>query len=155
MKPDKPHITAIIAGRPLHPLLRPFVVGYFIAAAGCDVVYSQASTLARYASPEFASITEWLLAAGLVMAVATAAAALTDFLGDQQFRALPDAGLYAFATLLVGAIEAQNLYLRWAHGTAAITPAGLILSLAATVVLLATPTQGWARLYRGADPARG
>ena len=42
---EKPRITAKIAGRPLHPLLRPFVIGYFFAVCGCDLVYSQASVV--------------------------------------------------------------------------------------------------------------
>ncbi|HZQ00129.1 MAG TPA: DUF2231 domain-containing protein [Reyranella sp.] len=155
MKADKPRITAQLAGRPLHPLFRPFVVGYFLATGACDLVYSQAGTFMQYSSPEFASITEWLLAAGLVMAAATAATALMDFLGDARFRALPGVGMYAFSTLLVVALELQNLYIRWAYGAAAIIPMGLTLSIAAAAVLLATPTQGWADLYRGADPAKG
>ena len=148
MKPDKPRITAKIAGRALHPLLRPFAVGYFLAACGCDLLYSQASVFVQNESPQFAGITEWLLAAGLIMAAATALVALIDFLGDERFRTLPDTGMYAFGTLLVGAIEVHNLDIRWTDGAAAIAPAGLILSLAAVIVLLATPSRNWARLYR-------
>ncbi len=148
MKPDKPRITAKIAGRALHPLLRPFAVGYFFAACGCDLLYWRASVFVQNDSPQFADITEWLLVAGLIMAAATALVALIDFLGDARFRDLPDAGMYAFGTLLVGAIELQNLDLRWTDGAAAIAPAGLILSLSAVVVLLATPSRSWARLYR-------
>ena len=65
---EKPRITAKIAGRALHPLLRPFAIGYFLAALACDLVYSQASLFAQQGAPEFASITEWLLGVGLVMA---------------------------------------------------------------------------------------
>ena len=44
MSIEKPRITAKIAGRPLHPLLRPFAIAYFLAALACDLVYSQAPT---------------------------------------------------------------------------------------------------------------
>lgn len=148
MKSDKSHVTAKIAGRPLHPLLRPFAVVYFLAACGCDLVYSQASVFMRNDSPEFASITGWLIAAGLVMAAASALVALIDYLGDNSFRRLPDAGMYALGTALVAAIEFHNLEMRWTEGASAIAPMGLILSLSAVAVLLATPTEGWARLYR-------
>ena len=37
---EKPRITAKIAGRPLHPLLRPFAIGYFLAVCACDLIYS-------------------------------------------------------------------------------------------------------------------
>jgi hypothetical protein len=45
-------------------------------------------------------------------------------------------------------LEGSNLGLRWTEGQDAIAPMGLILSLSAIAVLLATPSQAWARLYR-------
>ncbi len=148
MTAAKPHITAKIAGRPLHPLLRPFAIGYFLAACGCDIVYSQASVFARNDAAQFASITEWLLAAGLVMAALTAVIALIDFMGERRFRILPDNRIFAAGGALVVLLEIANLVLRHTEGAAAITPTGLILSLAAIAVLLATPSQEWARMYR-------
>ena len=148
MNTDKPHVTAKIAGRPLYPLLHPFSLIYFLAACGCDLLYSQANIFVRDQSPEFASITEWLLAVGLIMAAATALVALIDFLGDARFRTLPDARMYAAGTVLAGVIELYNLDLRWDEGADAIAPVGLILSLAAVAVLLATPSKSWTRLYR-------
>ena len=148
MTAAKPHITAKIAGRPLHPLLRPFAIGYFLAACGCDLVYSQASLFARSDAAEFASITGWLLTAGLVMAGLTGVIALIDFVGDRGFRALPDNRIFAAGSALVVLLEISNLALRHAEGAAAILPHGLILSLAAIAVLAATPSQNWARMYR-------
>jgi uncharacterized membrane protein len=147
---DKPRITAKIAGRPLQPLLLPFVVGYFLAALACDFIYVQSSASARYLTPEFASITVWLLGFGLVSAVACGAAALTDLMGERRFRDLPDLGLYLGGNVLLVVVQAHNLALRQAHGTDAINPMGLILSLLAVAVLIATPSQNWARLYRQA-----
>jgi len=98
---EKPRITAKIAGRALHPLLRPFVIGYFFAACACDLVYSQASIFAQNDAGDFASITEWLLGAGLVAAGLTALVALIDFFGEQRFRRLPDAWMYGVGGVLV------------------------------------------------------
>jgi len=148
MKPGKPRITATIAGRALHPLLRPFAVGYFFTACAADLVYTQASVFVRHSVPEFADITEWLLIAGLVMAVLATVVALIDLLGERQFRSLPDLRMYAAGSALVMALEVYNLHIRMAVGADAITPTGLFLSLAASIVLLATPSQSWARMYR-------
>jgi uncharacterized membrane protein len=145
---EKPRITAKIAGRPLHPLLRPFVIGYFFAVFGCDLVYSQASVFAQYEAGDFASITEWLLGAGLVMAGLTAIVALIDLLGERRFRHLPDAWMYGAGGVLVTALAVCNLDIRFTSGTEAILPMGLILSLSTVAVLLATPTRNWARMYR-------
>jgi|GEM_PF-2729138 len=145
---EKPRITAKIAGRALHPLLRPFAIGYFLAVCACDLIYSQASVFARSTASEFASITEWLLVAGLVTAGMAAVVALIDLLGERRFRSLPDARMYAAGGALVVALEIHNLSLRASAGADAITPMGLILSLSAVAVLLATPSQNWARMYR-------
>ena len=102
----------------------------------------------RHSVPEFADITEWLLIAGLVMAALAAVVALIDLLGEQQFRALPDLRMYVAGSALVMALEMYNLHLRLSIGADAITSTGLILSLAAALVLLATPSQNWARMYR-------
>ncbi len=145
---DKPHITAKIAGRPLHPLLRPFAIGYFFAVCACDLVYSQASVFAQNDAAEFAAITQWLLGVGLITAGLAAIVALIDLLGERRFRNLPDVRMYAAGGALVVALELYNLGLRTSAGAAAITPMGLILSLSAVAVLLATPSQAWARMYR-------
>jgi uncharacterized membrane protein len=148
MTPAKPHITAKIAGRPLHPLLRPFAIGYFLAVCGCDLVYSQASIFARNDAPQFASITEWLLGAGLIMAGLTALIALIDLRGERRFRAVPDRWMFAAGGGLVIALEIANLVLRHSSGVAAIASTGLLLSLSAIAVLLATPSRNWANMYR-------
>ena len=148
MTSGKPRITARIGGRALHPLLRPFAVGFFFTACAADLVYTQASVFVRHGVPEFADVTEWLLIAGLVMAALAAIVALIDLLGDPQFRTLPDLRMYAAGSALVMALEVYNLNLRLSVGADAITPTGLVLSLAATIVLLATPWQNWARMYR-------
>jgi hypothetical protein len=74
--------------------------------------------------------------------------ALIDLLGERQFRAIPDLRMYAAGGALVMALEVYNLHIRQAMGAEAITPTGLILSLSAAAVLLATPTRNWARMYR-------
>jgi uncharacterized membrane protein len=145
---EKPRITAKIAGRALHPLLRPFVIGYFLAALGCDLVYSQANVFAQNDAGDFASVTEWLLGAGLVAAALTGLVALIDFIGEQRFRRLPDAWMYAAGGVLVAALALYNLDIRFVSGTDAILPTGLALSLSTVAVLLATPSKAWARMYR-------
>lgn len=148
MSLEKPRITAKIAGRPLHPLLRPFAIGYFLAVCACDLVYSQSNVFVRDSAPEIASITEWLLVVGLIMAGLAAIVAVIDLLGEQRFRGLPDARMYAAGGALVVVLELYNLGIRHSSGAEAITPMGLFLSLATIAVLLATPSQAWARMYR-------
>lgn len=144
----EPRITATIAGRPLHPLLRPFAGAYFLAVLGCDLLYSSATAYQQAVDSDFARITEWLLAAGLVTAGLALLVAVIDFLGEPLFRKLPDLRMYAAGGALVLLLEVSNLDLRWSEGADAIAPTGLVLSLATAAVLLATPSRAWAHLYR-------
>jgi uncharacterized membrane protein len=146
----KPHITAKIAGRSLYPLLRPYAVGYFFATLACDLLYF--STQSRDERPftvvEFALIAEWLLAAGLLIAVFAGIAALIDFYGERRFRELADLGLYIGGNILVVVLGLYNFCIRFSDGGENVMETGLILSLSAVIVLFCIPSQGWNRMYR-------
>ena len=83
------------------------------------------------------------MAAGL-----TALVALIDFFGEQGFRRLPDAWMYGVGGVLVTILAIYNLDIRFMSGSEAILPMGLILSLSTVAVLLAMPSQSWARMCR-------
>ena len=148
MPPKKPRVTAQIAGRALHPLVRPMAVNAFLAAAAADLVYLQMSVFVAHGVPRYVALTEWLLAAGLVLAVLAVTGAVVDLLGEPRFRRLPELGLYLAGSALAIALGLYNLELRQAAGAAAIAPSGAILSLATGLVLVATPWRGWDALYR-------
>ena len=75
-----PRSTASIAGHPIHPMLIPFPIAFFVGTFACDLVYWQTSNSA------WAAATPWLLGAGLVMAALAAVMGLIDVFGDQQIR---------------------------------------------------------------------
>jgi uncharacterized membrane protein len=77
-----PRSTASIAGHPIHPMLIPFPIAFFVGTFVCDLVYWQTSNAA------WAAATPWLLGAGLVMAALAAVMGLIDVFGDQQIRQL-------------------------------------------------------------------
>ncbi len=144
----KPRITAKVAGRPLHPMLRPLALGYFFAACVFDLVFAQVNVFMQVDLPDFPAITEWLLGAGLLMLALQAAAAFVDLLGDHRFRTLPDVGMLIAGDTLVAALALRNLDLRLADGVMAIAPVGALLSVATVAVMLAAPAGSWARMYR-------
>ena len=74
---SNPKSTASIAGHPIHPMLIPFPIAFFVATFVCDLAYWQTANTA------WATAATWLLGAGLVMAALAAVAGLTDFLGDE------------------------------------------------------------------------
>jgi uncharacterized membrane protein len=138
-----PKSTAQIAGHPIHPMLIPFPIAFFVATFVCDLVFWGTG------NGGWASATLWLLGAGLIMAALAAVAGLTDFLGDTQIRGLNDAWWHAGGNVLAVLIELVNWWLRYANGPSAILPTGLVLSLIVVGVLLFTGWKGWDMVYRG------
>jgi uncharacterized membrane protein len=94
-----PKSAASIAGHPIHPMLIPFPISFFVATFLCDLAFWNTG------NPGWVSATLWLLGAGLVMAGLAAIAGLTDVLGDNQIRNLSDAWLHAGGNLLAVLIE--------------------------------------------------
>jgi uncharacterized membrane protein len=135
---SNPQSTAKIAGHPLHPMLVPFPIAGFVGALVCDLVGSD--------DPFWFQASEYLLAAGVVMALLAAVMGLTDFLGDARIRALSIAWYHFMGNLVVVLIEAFNWYRRYDTGMADST--GLILSLVAVLLMLVTGWLGWEMVYR-------
>jgi uncharacterized membrane protein len=70
-----PHSTASIAGHPIHPMLIPFPIAFFVSTFLADLAFWQTGD-------EFwATAGMWLLGAGLVMASLAAIAGVIDVLG--------------------------------------------------------------------------
>jgi uncharacterized membrane protein len=137
-----PQSTASIGQHPIHPMLIPFPIAFFVATFVCDLVFwSTGGEL--WATAGF-----WLLGAGLVMAALAAVAGLIDVLGDAQIRQLNDAWLHAGGNVLAVLIELYNFYLRYVEGAAAIVPTGTVLSAIVVGILLFTGWKGWGLVYR-------
>ncbi len=139
---SNPRSTAQIAGHPIHPMLIPFPIAFFVATFVCDLVYWQTGSSA------WANATLWLLGAGLIMAALAAIPGLTDVVGEPRIRALNDAWWHAGGNVIAVLIELYNWYARYEDGPAAILPTGLILSLIVVGILLFTGWKGWEMVYR-------
>jgi uncharacterized membrane protein len=137
-----PKSTASIAGHPIHPMLVPFPITFFVAALICDVIYW------RTGNPGWVTASLWLLGGGLIMAALAAVAGLIDVLGEPRIRALNDAWYHAGGNVVVVLIEAYNWYSRYVSGEAAVLPTGLILSLVAAGLLLFTGWKGGELVFR-------
>jgi len=138
-----PKSTAQIAGHPIHPMLIPFPIAFFVGTFVCDLVYWQTN------NPAWAQATLWLLGAGLVMAALAAVIGLIDVFGDEQIRELSTTWWHAGANVLVVLVELYNLFARYEYGAAAIVPNGLLLSLVAVVLLLFSGWKGGDLVFRG------
>jgi uncharacterized membrane protein len=137
-----PKSTAQIAGHPIHPMLIPFPVACFVLTFVSDVTFWKTS------NDFWASASLWLLGIGLIMAALAAVMGMIDLMGDDRIRNLNDAWLHAGGNVIAVVIELYNWYSRYEHGTSAIIPTGLVLSLIVVLILLFTGWKGWEMVYR-------
>ena len=142
MDSSNPQSTAKIAGHPVHPMLIPFPIAFFVGTLLVDIVYWQTG------EAFWATAGRWLLGAGLVMAALAALAGLTDFLGERRIRALTAAWHHMIGNVVVVVIELFSLWQRLELGATFIVPLGLTLSAIATLLLLYNGWRGWEMVYR-------
>jgi uncharacterized membrane protein len=135
---SNPQSTAKIAGHPLHPMLVPFPIAALVGALVCDLIGTD--------DPFWFRASEYLLGAGVVMALLAAVMGVTDLLGDARIRALTIAWVHFLGNLIVVLIEAVNWYRRYDSGMA--DTAGLVLSVIAVLLLVVTGWLGWEMVYR-------
>jgi uncharacterized membrane protein len=142
MEGSNPRSSAKLFGHPIHPMLVPFPIAFFIGALLADLAYVWLGD-AFWANAAF-----WLLAAGLVGGALAALAGLTDFLGDRRIRALSDAWQHMLGNVIVVVIELVNLLLRLGDPVAALPSPGIYLSGAAVLLLGFTGWKGGDLVYR-------
>jgi uncharacterized membrane protein len=138
-----PRSTASIAGHPIHPMLIPFPIAFFVATFVCDLVFWKTGNASWF------DATVWLLGAGLIIAALAAVMGVIDVLGDAQIRALRTVWWHAGGNVLAVVIELINWFLRYTQGSSAVLPTGIVLSAVVTAILLFTGWMGWELVYRG------
>jgi uncharacterized membrane protein len=142
MSLENPKSTVEIAGHPIHPMLIPFPIAFFVGAFAADLAFW------RTGDGFFANGALWLIGAGLVMAALAALAGLTDFLSSGAIRALRPAWLHMIGNVTAVVIELVSFLLRFRDPVASVMPTGLILSLVVTLILLFTGWMGWEMVYK-------
>jgi uncharacterized membrane protein len=142
MNGSNPRSSARLLGHPIHPMLVPFPIAFFIGAFLADLAYL------NLADPFWAEAAFWLLAAGLAGAALAAAAGFADFLGDRRIRALSHAWQHMAGNVVLVAIEAANLLLRLGDPAVALPTPGVYLSGGAFALLGFTGWRGGDLVYR-------
>ena len=122
------------------------VIGFPIAC----LVLTLVSDITFYAtSNEFwATASFWLLGIGLVMGALAAGTDLIDVFGDKRVRRLSDTRVHAISIAIALLISLYNWYTRFEHGSSAVVPAGLVLSIIVVLVLLVAGWKGGEMVFR-------
>jgi|SRR5690606_263843 len=133
---------AAILGHPIHPMLIPFPIALLSLVPVTDIVY------AATASTFWASVSYYLLWAGLVSAGLAAVFGLIDFIGVPRVRSVRAGWAHMLLNVAIVALAVVNLLLRVGDTTEQVLPSGLILSLVAFGLLLVSGWYGGELVYR-------
>lgn len=133
---------AAIAGHPIHPALIPFPFALLCLVPVTDIVYALTESLF------WASVSYYLLWAGLVSAGLAAIVGLVDFIGVPRVRKLRAGWAHMLLNVAIVALSVVNLVLRLGDTTQDILPAGITLSIVATILLLLSGWFGGELVYR-------
>ena len=137
-----PKSTAKIGDHPIHPMIIPFPIVFFVSTFAADLVYL------GNGDPGWARASVWLLGAGLVMALVAALAGFADFFGDRRVQRISDAWQHMIGNLAAVVLNAVNFYLRYEDPAGTIAPTGAALSGVVVLLLLFNGWKGWNLVYR-------
>src|SRR6185312_10872467 len=118
-----PRSTAQIAGHPIHPMLVPFPIAFFVSAFLVNLAYWVTG------GGGWARASLWLLGAGVVMALTAAVFGLTDFLASREIRSLNAAVQHMIGNVLAVLISLANFIYQLTGGPSVILPWGLVMAL--------------------------
>jgi uncharacterized membrane protein len=134
--------TARIKGHPLHPLLVPLPIGFFVATLLCDIAFWWSGD-ALWATAGF-----WALLVAILTAAIAAVAGLIDFLGNHKIRALQDAWRHMIGNVVAVVVAIASFLLRWSDAPSAVVPLGIGASVLIFVLILYTGWKGGELSYR-------
>ncbi|MCK8782492.1 DUF2231 domain-containing protein [Rhizobium sp. NTR19] len=134
--------TARVKGHPLHPLLVPLPIGFFVATLLCDLAFWWSADL-LWATAGF-----WALFVAVLTAAIAAVAGGIDFAGNRKIRALGDAWRHMVGNVIAVVVAFASLLLRWSDAPSAVLPWGLAASTVIFVLILYTGWKGGELSYR-------
>jgi uncharacterized membrane protein len=137
-----PRSTARIFGHPIHPMLIPFPIAFFIGAFVTDIVYTQSANVTW----QYFSI--WLISAGLALGGLAAIFGFIDYFGDRRVRALRPATPHMLLNLLAMILSLVNAFVHSRDGWRAVVPEGIILSGVVVLILAVSAWLGGSLTYR-------
>jgi uncharacterized membrane protein len=137
-----PRSTVQIAGHPVHVMLVPFVIAFYIAGFAADLAFAETF------DPFFPRAALWAIGLGVLFSAAAAAIGLIDFLFEPLIRDLSAAWWHLGGNVLMSLISILDLVLRWEVGAEAGSRAYIWLSLAAVVLLFFNGWMGGQLVYR-------
>lgn len=141
---------ATLGGHPIHPMLIPFPIGFFVGALVCDII------LAFTKNPFWPQVSVVLIGFGIVGALLAAVFGFTDYAtAPMSDDAKKTATTHMALNLLVVVLFAVAFWLRLGDN---VSTAGIVLTVIGVVLLAVSGWYGGHLSYHyriGVEPAAG
>lgn len=134
--------TASIGGHPIHPMLIPFPIAFFLGTLASDLAFTWT------ADPFWARVSLWLVGSGVVTAAVAAVFGFTDFLTIDRVREQRDGWFHFAGNGTIVVLQAVSWYLRSVAGPTFVPTWSLGISVVASLLLIATGWWGGELAYR-------
>ena len=133
---------AQIKGHPIHHLLVPFPIAFFMGALASDAAY--AITKDKF----YARASQYLVGAGLGGGLLAAGVGMTDFVSIRRARVFPDGWVHMLGNASILGLAAASFTMCMFDRNSTVVPKGLAISSAISTLLVATGWYGGELAYR-------
>jgi uncharacterized membrane protein len=123
-------------------MLTPFPIVCFTGTLVTDIAYW------RTANMQWANMSAWFLAVGLIISVFVVIAGLIDFFGDRRIRSLRQVWVHGLGNGLALILSIWNAFVHSRDAYTSVVPTGLTLSVLVVLILAVTVWNGWSMVYR-------
>ena len=137
-----PRSTVRIADHPVHPMLVPFVIAFYMGAFVADVAYRGTF------DPFWAQAAFWMIGAGIVASAFAATIGLVDFLFEPAIRDISAAWWHLGGNIVMSLISVLDWVMRYEVGAEAGSRAYIWLSLLVALLLVFNGWKGGELVYK-------
>jgi uncharacterized membrane protein len=123
-------------------MLVPIPIVCFIGTLLSDITYAETANM------QWANLSAWMLAIGVLFAIVVAIFGLIDFLGDARIRALNVAWVHLIGNDTAILLSIVNLFVHSRDAYTSVVPTGLILSAVVVAILAVTGWLGGSLVFR-------
>src|ERR1700734_1238634 len=118
MPSSNPRSTVRVSGIPIHAMLVPIPIVCFVGTLITDIVYW------RTASMQWANMSAWLLAVGLLVGAFAAFAGAIDFFNNRHIPNLPSDRIHGIGNVVVLMLSILNAFVHTRDAYPSVVPTG-------------------------------
>jgi uncharacterized membrane protein len=142
MASGKTLLTVTVADHPLYAMLAPIPFVCFLITFFTDWTYAETADM------QWANMSAWLLAGGLIISIVVVIIGLIDFFSEPRLRASLTVWVHGVGYAIALLLSILNSFVHSRDAYTSVVPTGLTLSAVVAVILLISAWSGWSLIFR-------